>query len=178
TGIDVWVNNVQISGDNAHDVLGDGGSVTYDFNTNTLTLNNANLNGAKQLNPSDNAVIHAAISAPLTLHLIGNNVITGAEAWYNSYGILADKLIIEGSGELTASSGDGDDGTGVYTSAIYANHLTINGGTLNLTSERYGLVVYGGQSGELIFNGGSLTAQGGSLAVLLNAKWTDNLDLI
>jgi uncharacterized repeat protein (TIGR02543 family) len=175
TGIPLWVNNVQISGDNAHDVLSDGGSVTYDFSTNTLTLNNANLTVARNFNLLDNAVILSAISSPLTLNLIGNNTITGADASGDSYCIYADKLIIEGSGTLTASSGDDNDGYG-YTSAIYANHLTINGGTLNLTGDRYGLVVNGGLNGALILNSGSLTSQGGVLAVLLNGVWTDNLN--
>lgn len=82
----IVVNSVNITSSNAHDVTGDGitGSISYDPNTLTLTLNNVNL-----------FMIDAkGMSTDLVINLVGNNVITCC--LYVSY----LNTVITGSGSL------------------------------------------------------------------------------
>ena len=70
---DLWVNNTQVTAQNAADVLGDG-TVSYDAATNTLTLSGANIT---ECHTADifTAGIYAEI-ADLTIDLVGENRIT------------------------------------------------------------------------------------------------------
>ena len=70
---DLWVNNTQVTAQNAADVLGDG-TVSYDAATKTLTLSGANIT---EVHTSDifTAGIYAEI-ADLTVKLVGENRIT------------------------------------------------------------------------------------------------------
>lgn len=43
TSYGIWVGTTQVTSDNANDVLADSGTVTYDEDTNTLTLSGANI---------------------------------------------------------------------------------------------------------------------------------------
>ena len=72
-GYDLWVNNTQVTAQNAADVLGDG-TVSYDVATNTLTLSGANIT---ELHTADifSAGVYAEI-ADLTIKLVGENRIT------------------------------------------------------------------------------------------------------
>ena len=70
---DLWVNNTQVTAQNAADVLGDG-TVSYDAATKTLTLSGANIT---ECHTEDifTAGIYAEI-ADLTIKLVGENRIT------------------------------------------------------------------------------------------------------
>ena len=72
-GYDLWVNNTQVTAQNAADVLGDG-TVSYDAATNTLTLNGANIT---ELHTAEifTSGIYTEI-ADLTVKLVGENRIT------------------------------------------------------------------------------------------------------
>ena len=72
-GYDLWVNNTQVTAQNAADVLGDG-TVSYDAASNTLTLNGANID---ECHTTDifTAGIYTEI-ADLTIKLVGENRIT------------------------------------------------------------------------------------------------------
>ncbi|MBR6727711.1 MAG: hypothetical protein IKM08_05920, partial [Clostridia bacterium] len=72
-GYDLWVNNTQVTAQNAADVLGDG-TVSYDAATNTLTLNGANITKAHTADIFT-AGIYAEIE-DLTIKLVGENRIT------------------------------------------------------------------------------------------------------
>lgn len=43
TKYDIWVKDIQVTSDNAGDVLKDGGTVSFDAENKTLTLNSANI---------------------------------------------------------------------------------------------------------------------------------------
>ncbi len=72
-GYDLWVNNTQVTAQNAADVLGDG-TVSYDVASNTLTLNGANIT---EVHTADifTAGIYAEIE-DLTIDLVAENRIT------------------------------------------------------------------------------------------------------
>lgn len=69
---DVWVGGAQITNLNADDVLGDadeGATVTYDAETNTLTLDNANI-------AVDDSRFAIYAEQDLTISLVGTNSVT------------------------------------------------------------------------------------------------------
>lgn len=73
TSYDVWVAGTQVSSQNAADVLGaadEGATVTYDADTKTLTLNNANI----EVDDGSHFVIYA--EQDLTIALVGSNNVT------------------------------------------------------------------------------------------------------
>ena len=76
------------------DALGDGGSVSYDPKTKTLTLNNANLTLLSATN--------SAGFLDLNLRLIGTNAVHSS----NDAAIYAKSLTITGDGSLTVVSND------------------------------------------------------------------------
>ena len=111
------VNGIEVTSANKDDILGDadglGATVSYDPDTNTLTLNNATLTVSE-----DFAAIHALIP-DLTIVLKGENQINGSGSTENG---------IYSNGDLTIT-GDGilkTEGTGF---GLYGNTtITITGG--------------------------------------------------
>lgn len=73
----IEVAGVLVSEHNAEDVLGDG-KVIYDEETNTLTLNNANIAPEEE---TENAGINYIGTANLTISLIGDNTIQGSDGY-------------------------------------------------------------------------------------------------
>ena len=127
---------VEVTSDNAENVLGDG-TVYYDALTNTLTLNNANLTSPAA---SGGSYVDPAINVSgqhLTIQLIGKNTIEGGRCIYAS-----NSLTISGNGSLVAN------GT-TFTVRANAGDLTIDGAT-----------VYA--SGSDISAHGSMTIQNGA----------------
>ena len=111
------VNGIEVTSANKDDILGDadglGATVSYDPDTNTLTLNNATLTVSE-----DFAAIHALIP-DLTIVLKGENQINGSGSTEN--GIYSNgNLTITGDGILKT------EGTGF---GLYGNTtITITGG--------------------------------------------------
>lgn len=185
----VSVGGTKVTSANAANVLSDG-KVSYDPDTNTLTLNNFTM--------VDNSHYEAISSdQDLTLNLIGDNEITAS---YGSGAVavsVTGKLAIEGTGSLTAdgtyrglSASSGVDISGgkvtaegyVYgiisstgnvsitggeveatgrDSGINANNITITGGTVNATgSAEYGYGIYAHESNS---NGGDIVISNGNV---------------
>ncbi len=104
---DLWVNDTQVTAQNAADVLGDG-TVSYDAATKTLTLNGANIT---ELHTAGifSAGVYAEI-ADLTIDLVGENRITvpieagdmpdGSEVAVAS----AENIEISGTGKLWSNA--------------------------------------------------------------------------
>lgn len=141
---DLWVNNVQVTEQNAANVLGNG-TVSYDAESNTLTLNGANLTQA------DNwGVIHYSGNPVLTIEVKGNNNITitgnhsGIDATYGS-------LTMKGDGTLTVSTGDGV--------CLRGQSVRIESGTYDLTSTGSN-VVYAHEDDVIITGTANVTAKG------------------
>ncbi len=112
------VNNVRITDENADDVLNDG-TVSYDAQTNTLSLKGAAISG----DFSGSAAIQSS-KDNLTIMLEGENTISS-----QSYGILSTTgtLTFEGAGTLTFTT---------ETDAVRAAEININGAVLEITPKR------------------------------------------
>ena len=67
---------VYITSDNAADILGDGGSMSYDADNNVLTLDNVNLSCTTTDAIFISCVDWSQDLNTLTIHLVGNNTIT------------------------------------------------------------------------------------------------------
>lgn len=124
----LWVNGVAVTSENAVDVLGnadgEGATVAYDANTNTLTLNGAALDTAYSSSGVDPGVIYYSGQNELTVKVEGSNTITSETAtgiWSSSGG----NICLTGTGSLTVETSG---------SAIAGAGVTIESGTYNLTS--------------------------------------------
>ncbi|MBE6039521.1 MAG: hypothetical protein E7219_01015 [Clostridiales bacterium] len=161
-GDSLYVLGVQVTNANSNDVLGDG-KVSYDRNTKTLTLNNAELDLSKYRNTSIDNNYACGINAwsEITVRLIGTNSIIVSEQSevYNSkeyvYGIMAeDALTISGSGSLSISIDKPGARVLKYYGIDSSRKLTVDGSTLDVT-----MGVNGTEGG----NGISATYQGFNL---------------
>lgn len=137
TEYDLWVGGVRVTSENAGGITGANitGTVSYDHDTKTLTLNNATITGAKGSNQrylDDSHGIYAPLGFDgLTLVLEGSSTITGVDG-LSSYGIMVEggDLVFKGSGSLKASTVDvSSAGKITWSVAIYAyQSITVNNG--------------------------------------------------
>ena len=165
TSYNIWVGGVEVTDSNKGGISGTGitGTVTYDSDTNTLTMNGAAISSAHtSWNGKDQFSIYS--QAPtLTLNLVGENSIKGVDAKNSTYGIRCQgQLTIAGGGSLTVTPGRAyiDDyiGNNHSSGILTEGGLTINGVTLNIEGEQYGLYEYG--DGDITVNGGTIRATG------------------
>ena len=115
TSYALYVGGVQVTDENAADVLGDG-TVSYDAATNTLTLNNARINDYYTLavgaqNGAENSYHGIYCDIPdLTVNLVGENRIVtkpdpNEEYYENEIAVYSPyDLVISGSGKLSVTS--------------------------------------------------------------------------
>lgn len=102
--LQLYVGGVWVTTDNAADVLGDG-TVSFDLETNTLILKNANITSSFVYEEGCVAAILA--EGDLKIRLEGKNSVTAGHASISSSGIYAmGDLTISGEGELTVVAGD------------------------------------------------------------------------
>ena len=136
----VSVGGTKVTSANAANVLGDG-KVSYDPDTNTLTLNNFTF--------EDNTR-RSAISSnqDLTINLIGDNSVTASNTNISgATAIIVDgNLTINGTGSLTASG---------ISEGIHADNVTIESGEVTAVGEKYGL-----SASNVNIKGGTVTATG------------------
>ncbi len=165
TTYDIWVGGVQVTDINKGDVLGaadgEGATVIYDNNTNTLTLNGATITNVYNTTidiRDAQCGIYSEISN-LKLVVAGTNSISSVSTVSNrSYAIYTTgKLDISesGNGSLTAESDNKTLGYGIYS----GGKLTISSGTITGTSKSSGVaysIGIDGQSIEIL--GGDVTA--------------------
>lgn len=136
---DVWVAGVQVSNLNTDDVLGDsdeGATVTYDENSATLTLNNANLAVSDR-----RFAIYA--EQDLTIALIGDNSVTldgsveiSGLTWQTS--IAGGYVVPEPAasiackgGSLTVQNGSDNRGSLTATNDVEISYMNDNGSFMN-----------------------------------------------
>ena len=169
----LWIGNTLIT-DSGYWITDGNGNLTasdagnyniaFDADTNTLTLNNANIAGQYNFTYNNvDAGIYAysrSGAVSLTIQVTGNNVVSG------SYGIYAlsnggeVSVTISGGGSLTASGSQ--NGISIVSEVSNAA-LAIEGTALKASgSYDVGVQVQAGESssGSLSVNGGSLTASG------------------
>ena len=186
TKYELWIGGVQVTGGSAQDVFGDG-TVSYDAETNILTLNNYHYTGDGTTNITGATIADACLgykgSETLTIKLLGTNSLTynGDTTFSCGIYIQNSSLVIEGSGSLTVDvAGTMPDGAGYYRSFSICvvemgdkgGTMTINGGTITTTGDAINIAnvrdaTHGSSIGlsaeTLIVNGGSLTARGGDV---------------
>lgn len=120
TVYDLYVGEVTVTSSNATDVLGDG-TVSFDADSNTLTLNNASIEGySKELLGTG----IFAYGMNLTIELVGNNTITVADAqneYNDGINVIDGSLCIKGidGGSLSVNVGDA-------TESVYGIFVTPN----------------------------------------------------
>ncbi len=130
----VWVGGVQVTSQNAKDVLRDGGSVKYNASKKTLILKNALIQDAHTVNDSGTryvcGIYYNVRGGSFKIKLIGSNniFVPYVENAEYSYGICpamgASKPSISGNGSLTLISNDATRlNAGISTSCS----LTIGG---------------------------------------------------
>lgn len=133
----LWIAGVEVTDDNAEDILYDG-KVSYVKSTNTLTLNNANISYASDDSP---AAIYA--STKINIKLIGNNTITnsanGGCGIYNdcvpttnSVSSIIDITSANGNATLTVNGGS----SGIRT---YRSGISIKNCSVTAKGEDYGI---------------------------------------
>ena len=104
TTYDLWVGTTQVTSDNQADVLRDGGTVSYDPDTNTLTLNNASITAQRKYIQNYSGTetnLYYGGSGALTIELIGENTI-GSTLDQAFYGVYSEQNVtFLGSGTVT-----------------------------------------------------------------------------
>ena len=126
----VIVGNVKVTTDNAANITGDGivsGTVSYDYKTRTLTLNNATIYAS-----TSSTAIES--NADLTIKLIGENTLYGekfngeaSETWQWVISIEQEgNLDIIGAGSLTVNGAAGASHSS-YSIYLYNGDLTVGG---------------------------------------------------
>ncbi|MFT4104159.1 MAG: S-layer homology domain-containing protein [Lacrimispora sp.] len=132
TNYDIWVGGVQVASDNKADVLGaadgEGATVTYNSDTNTLTLNGATINGSYEgtwIDSTTSAYYGIYADTALKIEMVGDSTIIGKNlANIASIGIYTGSTLnLSGSGSLYVSGGTGKFSVGIYS----GGSITIEG---------------------------------------------------
>ena len=108
-GLDLWLGSTQVTAANADDIFGDG-KVSFDPDTNTLTLHDPTITGVHSYTANDTAKIYTTLP---NLTLTGSYHMTAAEA---EYGIRTKDGALKFVGDFTfkgAGAGVFSTGTGV-----------------------------------------------------------------
>ena len=178
-GITVAVNDgdevlgVKINEDNCDDVLGDG-TLSYDPETSTLTLNNYVYVGVGYEDDGSGAFLIDVPEDGMTINLVGNNRILVSNSFGAGFAFFGDgSVTIKGSGSLEMQAGmygfmtmgsdalimDGGnisiETTGVPSAGLAINSFTMNGGSLKIKSAFIGIIVMNSANNVRI-NGGDL----------------------
>lgn len=144
----LFVGDVDVTSENAADVLGDG-SVSYDPKTQTLTLENATIVGTSSF--YDHAAIgRVAYDGPdsLTIELVGTSSCDSIVVGGNADDLCP--LTIAGEGSLTVS------GTAPAGAISAQGDITVDGATLTVTG--YGNGIQANSSSIAIKNGAKVDA--------------------
>ena len=132
TTYDLWVAGKQVTETNQNDVLGDG-TVSYDPDTHTLTLKDANLT----LSGDAEEGIYCCIDSDLADML----TITGTATLSNAVGIMTTGPLTLNNADLTIT-GDNDEEDGVVDDAIRAGRsnkdITIQNSTVTIAGKSAG----------------------------------------
>ena len=131
---DLWVAGTQVTKTNQNDVLGNGGSVKFDPNTHTLTLNNAHLTMGEDAEEG----ISSCIDSDLTDDML---TITGTATLSDAVGIMTTGPLTLNNADLTIT-GDNDEEDGVVDDAIRAGRsnkdITIQNSTVTIAGKSAG----------------------------------------
>ena len=157
---DLWVAGTQVKKTNQKDVLDDG-TVSYDPNTHTLTLNNA------YLTPDGDANFTYCIDSELTDML----TITGTATLSNADGILTEGPLTLKDATLTLTGNiDGDIGEDAIRAGRSDEDITIQNSTVTIagTNSEGNFFQFGIRCGKLTVANSTLDVKAGGSAVVAN----------
>ncbi|MBQ8895237.1 MAG: hypothetical protein IJY88_00395 [Clostridia bacterium] len=172
----ISVGDKRITKINSHDVLGDG-SVSYNSESNTLTLNNANIVGgsiSESHFSSSETIITSAHS--LKIELLGENRLECKNDSVNFSQAVSinGKLEIFGSGELFAVSGKGNGVFGTSQGISCSEYIQKSGKVFAISDDAPDHHAYpeshGIEAGAITVEGGSIYAESG------NAVYNESLN--
>ena len=179
----IWVGGIQVTNVNASGITGTGitGTITYDEETNTLTLNNAQITKTK----TDDLGISSAIYATgqsyeatnLKIELIGTNKITFTPSSRKGAGIqnMSGDVSLFGSGSLEISLGGSTESSwGIYVNKT-GKSLSISGTTVTVsTGATTSTQPYFAMSSGLYVNSGSLSITNATVTSIGNTSGSNN----
>ena len=157
---DLWVAGTQVKKTNQKDVLDDG-TVSYDPNTHTLTLNNA------YLTPDGDANFTYCIDSELTDML----TITGTATLSNADGILTEGPLTLKDATLTLTGNiDGDIGEDAIRAGSSDEDITIQNSKVTIagTNAEGNFFQFGIRCGKLTVANSTLDVKAGGSAVVAN----------
>jgi len=155
---DLWVAGTQVKKTNQKDVLDDG-TVSYDPNTHTLTLNNA------YLTPDGDANFTYCIDSELTDML----TITGTATLSNADGILTEGPLTLDNATLTLTGNiDGDVGEDAIRAGRSDEDITIQNSKVTIagTNSEGNFFHYGIRCGKLTVANSTLDVKAGGSAIV------------
>lgn len=164
TEYDLWVGGVRVTSENAGGITGANisGTVSYDHDTKTLTLNNATITGARGNGVGNSDVSYGVITEvswdKLIINLEGSNTIKGTEGDSN-YCIRAGAVLeFQGNGSLEVFAPDDKDSS----VAVYGlNNIIINHGCTIVATCGTAYVsrpFLSGTNADLVLNGTKISA--------------------
>lgn len=156
---DLWVAGKQVTKSNQSDVLEDGGTVSYDPDTHTLTLNDADLtlDGA--------AGGYCCIDSELTDML----TITGTATLSNAEGILTTGPLTLKDATLTLTGESGDDVEDAIRAGSSDEDITIQNSTVTIAGKSAGenFFQFGIRCGKLTVANSTLDVKANSSAIVV-----------
>ena len=159
---DLWVAGKQVTKTNQSNVLGDG-TVSYDPDTHTLTLKDANLTLSGDAEEGIYCWIESQLAEDLT--------ITGTATLSDAVGIMTTGPLTLNNADLTIT-GDNDEEDGVVDDAIRAGRsnkdITIQNSTVTIagTNAEGNFFQYGIRCGNLIVANSTLNVKANSSAIV------------
>ena len=171
---DLWVAGKQVTETNQNDVLGDGGSVKFDPNTNTLTLSDA------FLTPDGDANFTYWIDSDLTEEL----TITGKATLSNADGIMTNGPLTLNNADLTFTGDDEDGGEEAIRAnagnARAENNIHIQNSTVTIagTNSEGNFFNYGIRCGKLIVANSTLDVKVYGSAIVADTMEVSGADTI
>ena len=149
-GLDLKVGGIPVTSNNADDVLEDGGTVTYNIATNTLTLNNATI--------SEDANYGIEADGDLTIELVGHSTVENENVPFNSGIFIQGDFTFTGNGSLIAVGN-------INGIQIVGGNIEVYGSTVTGHGKKYGIFVDSPSeenSGKIIVIGGTVNGIGDS----------------
>ena len=159
---DLWVAGKQVTKTNQSNVLEDGGTVSYDPDTHTLTLNNAHLT----LSGDAEEGISSCIDSDLTDDML---TITGTASLSDADGIMTAGPLTLNNADLTITGNIDDDiGDDAIRAGRSDEDITIQNSTVTIagTNAEGNFFQYGIRCGNLIVANSTLNVKANSSAIV------------
>lgn len=160
---DLWVAGKQVTKSNQSDVLEDGGTVSYDPDTHTLTLNDADLTLSGDAEEGIYCCIQSELADMLT--------ITGTATLSDADGILTEGPLTLKDATLTLTGNiDGDVGDDAIRAGRSDEDITIQNSTVTIagTNSEGNFFQFGIRCGKLTVANSTLDVKAGGSAVVAN----------